>query len=240
MAEYMLAPGDGETDRKGRVEVLRERKSSTGWVCRVSGALLCVALCVGAIRLFAWYWSGRPEVTTQAEHHNQTETEAAENITDYSPPLQHHESNSRLSFSSRDKAAIHLVPITSQLDEKLEWTADLSQAFSQGGLILENNTIVILQTGAYFVYSQAAFTPSCSSGPSRLSYRILCLSLSYSRVIVLMDTVKSVCTAEDGLDSSYLGAVFHLQKGDRLFVETNYFMWLVTHSTKTFFGAFKV
>lgn len=61
MVAYTSAPSDMEMGLEQRTVVLVEKKSSTERILKLSVALLVVALCVGGILVFAWYWSGRPD-----------------------------------------------------------------------------------------------------------------------------------------------------------------------------------
>ncbi|XP_013856177.1 tumor necrosis factor [Austrofundulus limnaeus] len=129
----------------------------------------------------------------------------------------------------------------------------MGQAFAQGGLRLHQNQILVPQTGLYFVYSQASFRVSCSEEagharrPTPLSHRIWRFSDSIGSKVSLMSAVRSACQngPEEGgkrgqgcYSSIYLGAVFSLKKGDRLWTETSQLSDLETDEGKTFFGVF--
>lgn len=134
----------------------------------------------------------------------------------------------------------------------LEWKSEQGQGFARGGFKLVDNKIIIPQSGLYFVYSQASFRVSCSDdneeGPGNLlkplSHRILRFSDSIGSNASLMSAVRSVCQStvqEDGrgwYSAIYLGAVFKLNKGDKLWTETNQLSQLETDDGKTFFGVF--
>lgn len=140
--------------------------------------------------------------------------------------------------------------------DQLEWKNGQGQAFAQGGFRLVNNQIIIPQTGLYFVYSQASFRVSCSDGGEQgagkrftpLSHRILRYSDSVGSKASLMSAVRSACQQAAQEDSYrveqgwyntvYLGAVFQLNKGDKLWTETNQLSELETEEGKTFFGVF--
>lgn len=142
------------------------------------------------------------------------------------------------------------------LNDQLEWKNGQGQAFAQGGFRLVNNQIVIPQTGLYFVYSQASFRVSCSDGDEEgaakrltpLSHRIWRYSDSIGNRASLMSAVRSACqnTAQEDsyrvgqgwYNAIYLGAVFQLNKGDKLWTETNQPSELETDEGKTFFGVF--
>ncbi|XP_069031418.1 tumor necrosis factor b (TNF superfamily, member 2) [Embiotoca jacksoni] len=253
MVAYTGAPGDVEVGAEGGTVVLVQKKPSGGWMWKTCGSLLLVALCVGGVLLFAVKWSERPEATTQAgETEALTENDAAEKADP-------HDTLRRI--SSRAKAAIHLEG-SYEDDEspssELEWRNGRDQAFAQGGLRLENNQIVIPKTGPYFVYSQASFRTSCgvaADGGERaerqrrpLSHRIWRYTDVFGSNVSLMSAMRTACqnaAQDDGLragqawyNAIYLGAVFHLHKGDRLRTETNQLPELDTNEGKTFFGAF--
>lgn len=66
MVAYATAPDDVEMGLDERTVVFVEKKSSTGWMWKVSGALLVLALCFGGVLLFAWYWNGRQEMMVRS------------------------------------------------------------------------------------------------------------------------------------------------------------------------------
>ncbi|XP_074508897.1 tumor necrosis factor b (TNF superfamily, member 2) [Sebastes fasciatus] len=253
MVAYTTAPGDAEMGLEERIVVLVEKKSTLGQIWKVSMALLIVALCLGGVLLCAWYWSGKPELMTQS---GQTEALINKVTAETTDP---HSTLRRI--SSKAKAAIHLEGSYEEDDEtsqnQLEWRSGQGQAFAQGGFQLENNQIIIPQTGLYFVYSQASFRVSCSDGDDEdgagkrhtpLSHRIWRYSDSLGSKASLMSAVRSACqnTAQedsytDGqgwYNAIYLGAVFQLNKGDKLWTETNQLSELETDEGRTFFGVF--
>lgn len=140
------------------------------------------------------------------------------------------------------------------LKGQLEWRNGQGQAFAQGGFRLVNNQIIIPQTGLYFVYSQASFRVSCNEGDEEkkrlapLSHRIWRYSDAVGSKASLMSAVRSACqiTAQEDshrigegwYNTIYLGAVFQLNKGDKLWTETNQLAELETEEGKTFFGVF--
>lgn len=66
MVEYTTTPSDVEMGLEERTVVLVEKKSSTGRLWKVTGALLFVALCFGGVLLFVWYQNGRPEMLVRS------------------------------------------------------------------------------------------------------------------------------------------------------------------------------
>ncbi|XP_072249317.1 tumor necrosis factor b (TNF superfamily, member 2) [Leuresthes tenuis] len=248
MVGYTSTPGDVEVDVEARMESLVEKKSA-GWMWKVLGALSIVALCLGGIQLFAWYWNGSLKTKMESG-----EPEA--------PTMKHSADTTDAHYIlgqiiSKAKAAIHLEGnYEDGKNLKLEWSHSQGQAFTQGGFNLKDNRIVIPESGLYFVYSQASFRVSCSEDeeegagrrPMPLSHRIWRFSDSVGSKVSLMSAVRSACQnskQESGVrngqgwyNAIYLGAVFHLQKGDELWTETNQLSELETDEGKTFFGAF--
>ncbi|AWO96092.1 Tumor necrosis factor alpha [Scophthalmus maximus] len=250
MVDYTTAPGDLEMGLEARTVVLVEKKSATGWMWKVIRALIIMALCSGGVLLFAWHWNGS-EMRTQS---SQTEALVVKDSAEKTDPH-----STLRQISSNAKAAIHLEgsydeDVSSQ--DKLEWKNGQGQAFAQGGFRLMENQIIIPQTGLYFVYSQASFRVSCDDDSkdgagkrlTPLSHRIWRYSDSLGFNASLMSAVRSACqTAAQGdshrdgqgwYNTIYLGAVFQLYKGDKLWTETNMLSELETEEGKTFFGVF--
>ncbi|XP_068179530.1 tumor necrosis factor b (TNF superfamily, member 2) isoform X2 [Antennarius striatus] len=249
MVAYTAAPGDVEQGPEERTVVLLKKKSSAAWIWKVSVAVLFVAFCIVGILLFAWYWNRRPEMLTQS---GQTEALMEKHTAEKTDPQY-----TLRRISSKAKAAIHLegsYDEDEEVDKPLEWRSGQGQAFAQGGFQLANNQIIIPQTGLYFVYSQASFRVSCNDGEGArrrltpLSHRIWRDSDSIGSKASLMSAVRSACqntAQEDGYivgqgwyNAIYLGAVFQLNRGDKLWTETNQLSALETEDGKTFFGVF--
>lgn len=134
------------------------------------------------------------------------------------------------------------------------WRSDQGQAFTQGGFQLTDNAIRIPATGLYFVYSQASFGVSCGDGdqdgqgPTSLSHRVWRHTDIVGTRTTLLSGVRSACQfqAPEGRSSEglgwyntiYLGAVFQLKAGDKLWTETNQLAELEADEGNTFFGVF--
>nr|AAV80240.1 tumor necrosis factor alpha [Epinephelus awoara] len=234
-----------------RSVVLKQSKSSTGWIWKVFGVHLMAAICVGGVLLFDWKWNGRPQSLTQAGHTEALiRNDAAEN-TDPLATLKR--------ISSEANGSIHLQGSYHEGEvskEQLEWNNGQGQPFAQGSYRLVNNLIVIPQTALYLVYTQASFRVSCSDGDEKgagrrlmpLSHRIWRYSDSIGSRASLMSAVRSACqsTAQEDSDGDgkgwynaiYLGAVFQLNRGDKLYTETKQLSEQETEEAKTFFGLF--
>ncbi|XP_017295584.1 tumor necrosis factor b (TNF superfamily, member 2) [Kryptolebias marmoratus] len=247
MMGYAAADGDLEAAAQDRTHVLVEKKSSTGWMWKVLGALVLLALCAGGVRLGLWFWTERAAPT---QIHSVPPAPQS-----FPNPEEKTGSHSTLKqILKTAKAAIHLeASYKGRGNAKLEWSDNMGQAFAQGGLRLHLNQIIIPETGLYFIYSQASFRVSCSDEAwaerrsTPLSHRIWRFSDSIGSQVSLMSAVRSACqnVPEEGSKSGercysaiYLGAVFHLKTGDQLWTETNQLSELETEEGKTFFGAF--
>ncbi|CAL8297169.1 unnamed protein product [Lota lota] len=142
-------------------------------------------------------------------------------------------------ISKSVRAAIHLEgEYNNGLSASVHWKTDVDQYHSEGGLKLKDNEIVIPHQGLYFVYSQASFRVSChvdqddQSGESpmvHLSYTVQRWSDSYSSsredYETILNSVRTACEKNSRGDAQaqgkwfnavYMGAVFHLNAGDRL------------------------
>lgn len=65
MVGYTTAP-DVEVNIEEKMEALVDKKSSTGWMWKVLGAVLLVALCLAGVQLFVCYWNGTPELMVRS------------------------------------------------------------------------------------------------------------------------------------------------------------------------------
>uniref|UniRef100_A0A3Q2PTG3 Tumor necrosis factor n=1 Tax=Fundulus heteroclitus TaxID=8078 RepID=A0A3Q2PTG3_FUNHE len=163
---------------------------------------------------------------------------------------------------SNSRAAIHLEGKIKQqcVLTSVKWMNDVDQSHSQGGLELQNNEILIPRDGLYFVYSQASFRVSCSSrdADNITSKRMVHLSHTVKRCSssfgnnndkTILHSIRTACqnTASRDPDSVgswfsavYMGAVFHLKRGDRLktVMEEKMLEKLEDEAGKTFFGVF--
>ncbi|XP_054916907.1 tumor necrosis factor b (TNF superfamily, member 2) [Poeciliopsis prolifica] len=247
MTGYKITAGDVEAGPQDRMEVLVQKKSSTGWLWKLLAVLLLLALCLGGARLYVWYQLERSEPTTQAGNTAAPFRMDSEEAAGARSTLQE--------MSKKAKAAIHLE---GHYDERgnataVEWRDRVGQAFSQGNFRLQDNRIVIPESGLYFVYSQASFRVSRSGDqegewrPPTLSHRVRRMSRAVGTRVSLLSAVRSACQSvqEDGERSGhgcystiYLGAVFQLDRGDTLDTESNPLKELDTDEGKTFFGLF--
>lgn len=143
-----------------------------------------------------------------------------------------------------------------QGQKQLVWSNDQGQAFAQGGFKFQDNAVLIPASGLYFVYSQASFRVSCgdedaeagSRGLTPLSHRIWRYSDVTGGQSTLLSAVRSACQpsmmeggnseGQGWYDTIYLGAVFRLKAGDKLWTETNQLSQLEADEGTNFFGVF--
>ncbi|XP_060916126.1 tumor necrosis factor a (TNF superfamily, member 2) [Labrus mixtus] len=166
---------------------------------------------------------------------------------------------------SNVRAAIHLEGHYNPMRKNsVEWKPQVDQFHSQGGFELDHNEIVIPQGGLYFVYSQASFRVSCSSGEDDLSSHNSLVHLSHTvkrssstyesddknrKYETILHSIRTACQKTSSSDPDqegkwfsavYMGAVFNLSQGDRLrtVMEERMLQDLEDEPGKTFFGVF--
>nr|XP_028576894.1 tumor necrosis factor-like [Podarcis muralis] len=115
--------------------------------------------------------------------------------------------------------------------QQLFWTTDVAPSILENGMQLNknDNSLVVPSTGLYFVYSQVMFhSDTCPESPLLLSHTISWFSSQFNKNVELLKSIKSACeggrTAQGQkslwFESIYQGAVFRLNKGDRLWSKT--------------------
>ncbi|XP_063152446.1 tumor necrosis factor-like [Candoia aspera] len=143
------------------------------------------------------------------------------------------------------KPAAHAVA-SSFHSPQLKWTTKVVPSILENGMKLNenDNSLIVPSTGLYFVYSQLVFHKDRCTKPLLLTHNITCLSSEFNSEVELLKSIKSVC--EDGnassnkklwFESIYQGAIFKLNKGDRLWSKTDSPEFLdFTQSTQIYFG----
>ncbi|XP_061107500.1 tumor necrosis factor b (TNF superfamily, member 2) [Conger conger] len=198
-------------------------------VWKLCGALALLALCGVAALLFLC--------------HSQTQAHGIEN-NEHQQHLKH--------ISTNVRAAIHLHGEFNPevRNSSVLWRDGDGHSFFQGGLRLVNNEIIIPQNGLYFVYSQVSFRVLCSSSGGHtnrpISHTIMRWSDAYNDRKPLLSAIRTTCQRDaesNGRSKSwynavYMGAVFSLEREDRLWTETNLLKDVDGEDEKTFFGVF--
>ena len=141
------------------------------------------------------------------------------------------------------------------LTDSVQWKKDVDQYHSVGDLQLEDNQVVVPLTGLYFVYSQASFRLDCQAEKLQrqpemvLTYMVERWSDSYDDFATILHSGRTACQqAPRGgkvakgkwFSAVYVGAVFKMNKGDRLrtVVDEKFLPSVDSGDGKTFFGVF--
>ncbi|KAG8515785.1 Tumor necrosis factor ligand superfamily member 6, partial [Galemys pyrenaicus] len=122
----------------------------------------------------------------------------------------------------------------------LEWEDTYGVALISG-VKYKKGSLVINDTGLYFVYSKVYFRGQyCNNQP--LNHRIFVRNSVYPRDLVLMEEkMMDYCTiGHMWARSSYLGAVFNLTRTDHLYVNVSALSLVNFEESKTFFGLYKL
>ncbi|KAK6481101.1 tumor necrosis factor ligand superfamily member 15-like [Huso huso] len=124
----------------------------------------------------------------------------------------------------------------------LPWEHQHGQAFLKNGLDYQDNALVFPISGDYFVYTQVTFREiykkeKCE--PRMLKQTITKVTDKYPVPTELATASKTVCETGMWVKTIYVGAIFQLDKGDRLKVNvSNISLVDLTSEKKTFFGAY--
>ena len=122
----------------------------------------------------------------------------------------------------------------------LEWEDTYGIALVSG-VKYKKGSLVINETGLYFVYSKVYFRgQSCNNQP--LSHKVYSRNFRYPQDMVLMEgKMMNYCTpGKMWARSSYLGAVFNLTSADHLYVNVSELSLVSFEDSKTFFGLYKL
>ncbi|CAL8363644.1 unnamed protein product [Arctogadus glacialis] len=226
----MAAAGPSESQEPHQSAARTRAACHSGWKC--GAALLAVALCVAGVLCFTLHKGAQESFSGLPRNLRQ--------------------------ISSSVRAAIHLEGVYNEtLSSSVQWETQVDQYHSSGGLRLEDNVVVVPTDGLYFVYSQASFHVSCKAEHHKraelvhLTYMVDRWSDSYPEYVTILHSSRTVCQqappggAEAGakgkwFSAVYVGAVFHLNFGDRLRTVVNKKLLpsVVLGSGKTFFGVF--
>ncbi|KAF4018406.1 hypothetical protein G4228_010222, partial [Cervus hanglu yarkandensis] len=122
----------------------------------------------------------------------------------------------------------------------LEWEDTYGIALVSG-VKYKEGSLVINETGLYFVYSKVYFRGrSCTNQP--LGHKVYSRNFRYPQDLVLMEgKMMNYCTTgKMWARSSYLGAVFNLTSADHLYVNVSELSLVSFEESKTFFGLYKL
>ncbi|XP_030638880.1 tumor necrosis factor b (TNF superfamily, member 2) [Chanos chanos] len=242
MVDSGVAPVDLECGSAGKSQVPTGHSMfSKALVSKLCGVAVFVTFCVVASFFFACHMTKQNQKEFQSTAQTSSEDEHQQLLKQ---------------VAQTAKAAVHLNGELQlgRVGDSILWQNNVSQAFSQGELRLENNEIIIPHPGLYFVYTQASYHVKCRQNSdddedrhSPVSLTVFHQSIALNgKKLRLLRSVKSVCqSAENDADDDensyttvYLGAVFQLHAKDKLSVESNHLTDIEFEPEKTFFGVF--
>ncbi|XP_041050144.1 tumor necrosis factor ligand superfamily member 15-like [Carcharodon carcharias] len=153
----------------------------------------------------------------------------------------------RQPFDTADKPRAHLTAketLPDKIDGQyfaLQWEDKNGLAFTKGSLNYQNRALTIPRKGDYFVYSQVSFRGTRSNklkNITHITHIITKLTSSYPDPTQLLSSTRSI-NGDPWHVAIYLGAVFHLEQGDRIVVNVSSVNQVdFTNDHKTYFGAF--
>ncbi|XP_007165396.1 tumor necrosis factor ligand superfamily member 6 [Balaenoptera acutorostrata] len=138
------------------------------------------------------------------------------------------------------RKAAHLTGKPNSRSIPLEWEDTYGIALVSG-VKYKKGSLVINETGLYFVYSKVYFRgQSCNNQP--LNHKVYTRNFRYPQDLVLMEgKMMNYCTTgQMWARSSYLGAVFNLTNADHLYVNVSELSLVNFEESKTFFGLYKL
>ncbi|XP_059998168.1 tumor necrosis factor ligand superfamily member 6 isoform X1 [Lagenorhynchus albirostris] len=138
------------------------------------------------------------------------------------------------------RKAAHLTGKPNSRSIPLEWEDTYGIALVSG-VKYKKGSLVINETGLYFVYSKVYFRgQSCNKQP--LNHKVYMRNFRYPQDLVLMEgKMMDYCTTgQMWARSSYLGAVFNLTNADHLYVNVSEPSLVNFEESKTFFGLYKL
>ncbi|XP_061080532.1 tumor necrosis factor ligand superfamily member 14 [Conger conger] len=192
--------------------------------------LLSLALCgmvVEACFIYHLYTSTGPPGTA-------SDVERAEKISQDKQPVK---GSDLMMKPSKPTAHLTIAPNLSSRDGVLLWNTEGNTiahelAYKHGGLEVQKE-------GYYFIYSKVFFRePTCKM----FTHTVLRSTPRYlGDVMELMESRRVHCHDPRELQSSYLGGVFHLVKGDTVQVKAkNHSLIARQHSYDNFFGMYMI
>uniref|UniRef100_A0A8C2GAA0 THD domain-containing protein n=1 Tax=Cyprinus carpio TaxID=7962 RepID=A0A8C2GAA0_CYPCA len=109
----------------------------------------------------------------------------------------------------------------------LHWRADSFPVFTRG-LEYKDNSLYVQQDGYYYIFSKISHMENCNF----FKHQVMQCTERYNfKAIELMQSSRG---------NSYLGGIFHLLKGDSVFVKVSNSSQVHGEAYENFFGAFMV
>ncbi|XP_077148653.1 lymphotoxin-alpha-like [Ranitomeya variabilis] len=164
--------------------------------------------------------------------------------------MSRHQRSANPVLRAPEKPAAHFQANPSILDS-LTWTTETYYSFSQGNLSLEDNKLLVKHKGLYFIYTQAMFggKPCPQQNKNLVSLNVMLDSVMENDNVQLLRADKTPCeqpqprsknsgSIPEWRKSIFLGAVFQLEKGDKLYITTLGTEFLRRERGTTYFGAY--
>lgn len=108
----------------------------------------------------------------------------------------------------------------------------------------KDDSLVIKKEGHYFMYSKIHFAGNATATCTLLLHKFMKLANGYDKPIELMRSKRYHCRSQgsedNDNDNSYLGGVFHLFRGDAIYVTLDNKDLLRLGSVDNFMGAFMI
>ncbi|XP_028977719.1 tumor necrosis factor ligand superfamily member 14 isoform X2 [Esox lucius] len=129
-------------------------------------------------------------------------------------------------------------------DNVVPWLEDKSLLMFTHGMVLNDSRLVVRKEGYYYVYSKVHFVEDCSL----FKHQVMMKTDSYGNPIVLMKANRYHCpthkskqqNSPQNIGNSYLGGVFHLSPGAKLYVTIDSPTLLKPGADDNFMGAFMI
>ncbi|XP_066222123.1 tumor necrosis factor ligand superfamily member 6 [Saccopteryx leptura] len=209
---------------------LKKKKDSNTGPCLLAMFFMILVALVGlGLGLFQLFHLQK-ELAELRESSSQRHTESSleKQIGHPTPPSEKRE----------QRKAAHLTGKPNSRAMPLEWEDTYGVALVSG-VKYKKGSLVINDTGLYFVYSKVYFRgQACKNQP--LNHKVYTRNSRYSQDLVLMEAkMMDYCLAgQMWARSSYLGAVFNLTSADRVYVNVSELSLVSFEESKTFFGLY--
>ncbi|MBN3323465.1 TNF14 factor, partial [Atractosteus spatula] len=133
---------------------------------------------------------------------------------------------------------------TASKEGKIFWECVNEHVFTHG-IDCKDSSLVIKTEGYYFIYSKIFYGQlDCkTSAKGTFKHGVYKSTQMYPGDLELMSSKRYHCRndKEDMLDNSFLGGIYHLTEGDRIFVKVNQKnLILLPSASQNFFGAFLI
>ncbi|XP_069771442.1 lymphotoxin-alpha-like [Narcine bancroftii] len=151
-------------------------------------------------------------------------------------------------FRSSDLPIAHLIAVGKLDHSSVNWEFTRRESTLRS-MNYSRGSIIVLEMGHYYVYSQAFFAgKNCQAGSEVLGIQIRYQQRSEpsdgaQHPLDLMEAAQTVCEVSNNkpwYHSLRQGGVFLLEKDTRLTVKITPFKWVELEPHRTYFGAFRI